>query len=100
MEKILKAAANRRRLKILSYLKNHRKSSVGELAEEIKLSFKSTSRHLAILRPLSGELSPTASRSPAGIIGMVTVRVMSEKKERCASIWSRWPFTRFSMEGL
>jgi len=50
MEKVLKAAANRRRLKILSYLKNHRKSSVGELAEEIKLSFKSTSRHLAILR--------------------------------------------------
>ncbi len=50
MEKILKAAANRRRLKILRYLKDHKRVSVGELAGYIKLSFKSTSRHLAILR--------------------------------------------------
>ena len=50
MEKILKAAANRRRLKILRYLKDHRRVSVGELAGQIKLSFRSTSRHLAILR--------------------------------------------------
>ena len=50
MEKILKAAANRRRLKILKYLNNHRRVSVGELAGQIKLSFRSTSRHLAILR--------------------------------------------------
>jgi DNA-binding transcriptional ArsR family regulator len=46
MEKILKVAANRRRLKILKYLNNHRKASVGELAGQIKLSFRSTSRHL------------------------------------------------------
>ena len=50
MEKILKAAANRRRLKILKYLNNHRRVPVGELAGQIKLSFRSTSRHLAILR--------------------------------------------------
>lgn len=50
MEKILKAVANRRRLKILKYLNNHRRASVGELAGQIKLSFRSTSRHLSILR--------------------------------------------------
>lgn len=50
MEKILKAAANRRRLKILRYLKDHKGVSVSELAGHIKLSFRSTSRHLAILR--------------------------------------------------
>jgi DNA-binding transcriptional ArsR family regulator len=50
IEKILKAAANRRRLKILRYLKDHKRVSVSELAGHIKLSFKSTSRHLAILR--------------------------------------------------
>jgi ArsR family transcriptional regulator, virulence genes transcriptional regulator len=48
MEKILKAMANRRRMKILKILKK-RRASVGEIAMEIKLSFKSTSRHLAIL---------------------------------------------------
>lgn len=50
MEKILKALANRRRLKILQYLKEHKKVSVTEMAGHINLSFKSTSRHLAVLR--------------------------------------------------
>ena len=49
-EKILKALANRRRLKILQHLKEHRRVSVTEIAGHIKLSFKSTSRHLAVLR--------------------------------------------------
>ena len=50
MEKILKALANRRRLKILQLLKERKRVSVTEIAGHIKLSFKSTSRHLAVLR--------------------------------------------------
>ena len=50
LEKQLKALANARRLKILKYLDKVNKASVGDIAREIKLSFKSTSRHLAVLR--------------------------------------------------
>jgi DNA-binding transcriptional ArsR family regulator len=49
LERILKASANRRRFTILSYLKKEKEATVGEIAEHINLSFKSTSRHLAIL---------------------------------------------------
>ena len=48
-EKILKALANRRRLQILKYLKDKKLATVTLLAEHIKLSFKSTSKHFAIL---------------------------------------------------
>lgn len=48
-EKILKALANKRRLAIVQFLKNNPQGSVGEIAEAIKLSFKATSKHLAIL---------------------------------------------------
>ena len=48
-EKILKAFANKRRLEILKYLKLKREATVGELSDKIKLSFKSTSKHLAVL---------------------------------------------------
>jgi len=48
-EKILKALANRRRLEIIKYIKEKKEVNVGDIAEHIKLSFKSTSRHLAIL---------------------------------------------------
>lgn len=50
LEKIYKALANRRRLAIIKLLKNKREASVGEIAEQLKLSFRSTSRHLAVLR--------------------------------------------------
>ena len=49
VERVLKALANRRRLAIVVYLSGKEQASVGAIAEEIKLSFKSTSRHLAIL---------------------------------------------------
>ncbi len=52
LEKELKALANRRRLAILKHLKSHREASVGEIAETIKLSFKATSKHLAVLAAL------------------------------------------------
>lgn len=48
-ERILKSLANRRRLEIVKYLKVKKEANVGDIAERIKLSFKSTSRHLAIL---------------------------------------------------
>ena len=48
-EKILKAIANKRRLAIVRYLKIRREATVGDISEEIKLSFRSTSKHLAIL---------------------------------------------------
>lgn len=49
LERVIKAAANRRRLSILQYLKRHREAPVGEIAEAIRLSFKATSKHLSIL---------------------------------------------------
>ena len=49
LERVTKALANRRRLAILAYLKIARQASVGDIAEEIDLSFKATSKHLGIL---------------------------------------------------
>lgn len=49
LEKQLKALANRRRLAILKYLKDKGEASVMQIAEEIKLSFKATSKHLGVL---------------------------------------------------
>jgi len=52
LEKILKALANKRRLAILSYLKNQKEASVGDIASEINLSMKATSKHVIILSSL------------------------------------------------
>ncbi len=49
LERILKALANRRRLAIISFLKKNKESNVGDIAEAIHLSIKSTSRHLSVL---------------------------------------------------
>ncbi len=49
LERILKALANRRRLGILRVLKRSGEATVGDIAEEIRLSFRSTSKHLGIL---------------------------------------------------
>lgn len=49
LERILKALANRRRLAIVAYLKRDGESYVGDIADVIHLSFKATSKHLAIL---------------------------------------------------
>ena len=48
-ERILKALANSRRLMIIRHLRNTQGSSVGNIADSIKLSFKATSKHLTIL---------------------------------------------------
>lgn len=49
LERVLKAAANRRRFLILAYLRKKGEAPVGNIAEHIHLSFKATSRHLAVL---------------------------------------------------
>ncbi len=49
LERIIKALANGRRMAIVRYLGKHKGSTVGDIARNIKLSFKSTSKHLAIL---------------------------------------------------
>ena len=61
LERVLKAAANRRRFLILAYLKKEKEATVGAIAEHINLSFKSTSRHLAIL--FAAELTDRTQRS-------------------------------------
>lgn len=45
----LKALANERRLAILRFLKKTKEAGVGDIASEIKLSFKATSKHLSVL---------------------------------------------------
>lgn len=49
IEKILKALANKRRIGIVKFLGKKGRAIVSDIAKEIKLSFRSTSRHLAIL---------------------------------------------------
>ncbi len=49
LEKVLKGLGNRRRLAIVQFLKRNKESSVGDIAEAIKLSYKSTSHHLRIM---------------------------------------------------
>jgi len=49
LEKVLKSAANQKRLAILSCLKRSGEMNVGDIAAAIKLSFKATSKHLGVL---------------------------------------------------
>jgi ArsR family transcriptional regulator, arsenate/arsenite/antimonite-responsive transcriptional repressor len=49
VERLFKAVSNKRRLQIVAFLKKEKEVTVGIIAEEIKLSFKSTSRHLGVL---------------------------------------------------
>ncbi len=49
LENLLKALANDKRLAIIRTLKSKKELSVGEIADEIDLSFRSTSHHLKTL---------------------------------------------------
>jgi DNA-binding transcriptional ArsR family regulator len=49
LEKQFKALANRRRLAIIKFLKGTREATVTDIADHIKLSIRSTSKHLAVL---------------------------------------------------
>ena len=50
LERELKALSNKRRLAIIKFLRQNKEATVGDISETIKLSFKSTSKHLAILK--------------------------------------------------
>lgn len=50
VENILKSLGNRRRLEIIRLLRDKGEHAVGMIAEDIGLSIRSTSRHLAVLR--------------------------------------------------
>jgi DNA-binding transcriptional ArsR family regulator len=49
LERTFKALANGRRIAIVRCLKSKKEASVSAIAEEIKLSFRATSKHLALL---------------------------------------------------
>lgn len=49
MERVLKALANKRRLAALHFVKTKKEVSVGDISEHLQLSFKATSKHLAVL---------------------------------------------------
>jgi ArsR family transcriptional regulator, arsenate/arsenite/antimonite-responsive transcriptional repressor len=49
LEKILKAVANKRRIEMLRLIRTKREAAVGDIAEELRLSFKATSKHLRVL---------------------------------------------------
>lgn len=82
-ERILKALANRRRLAIVIFLKKKREATVGEIAEQIKLSFTSTSKHLNILsrtdildkRQIGLKVYYFLGRSIPSIVGPVVARL-------------------------
>lgn len=61
LDKVLKAVANKRRLRILGLLKQSREIHVSAISRGIGLSFRSTSRHLRILA--AADLVETEQRS-------------------------------------
>ncbi len=52
LERLLKGLANRRRLAIIKLLTRHKELPVASIADRIRLSFTSTSKHLSLLRNL------------------------------------------------
>ena len=52
LERMLKGLANRRRLEIIKYLRKDGEATVNEIAAKIRLSLKSTSKHLYTLTHL------------------------------------------------
>ncbi|MBU3968718.1 winged helix-turn-helix domain-containing protein [Patescibacteria group bacterium] len=52
IEKNYKALANRRRIAIIHFLCKENRVTVNNISDEINLSFKSTSRHLQVLKAI------------------------------------------------
>ncbi|HVV14973.1 MAG TPA: winged helix-turn-helix domain-containing protein [Candidatus Paceibacterota bacterium] len=61
LEKIHKALANRRRIAIVRYLNGEKDANLGDIAEHLRLSYKSTSKHLSQL--VAAEVLEKESRS-------------------------------------
>lgn len=66
--RILKALANERRLKILDYLSQAKSAAVGDVSNYLNLSFKSTSGHLTIL-----ERAGLLERKQEGLYAFYTI---------------------------
>ena len=49
LEKQLKALANKRRLRILTFIGKRKQATVGEIADELGISMQATSKHLRLL---------------------------------------------------
>ncbi len=49
LERVMKALANRRRIAAIRIIKKRKEINVGDLAEALRISFKATSKHLAVL---------------------------------------------------
>jgi DNA-binding transcriptional ArsR family regulator len=49
LERVMKAFANKRRIAIVRFVRKSKEAPVGEIADEIRLSFRATSKHLANL---------------------------------------------------
>jgi DNA-binding transcriptional ArsR family regulator len=60
-ERLFKILANRRRLRIIKSLSERREMPVSAVAKGIRLSFRSTSKHLRILK--TGDLVENEQRS-------------------------------------
>lgn len=68
LEKIYRALGTRKRLEILKLLSDGSEKTVGDVASSIHLSFKSTSKHLVLLRQ-AGFLE----RRQAGYVGLYSL---------------------------
>lgn len=49
MERLLKPLSNRRRLRMLTYIRKKKSAHVGQIADAMRLSLTATSRHLSLL---------------------------------------------------
>ena len=68
LEKIYRALGGRKRLEILKLLSSGKEYTVGDIAKSIRLSFKSTSKHLIILRQVG-----FLERRQAGYVGLYSL---------------------------
>lgn len=81
LEKVLKALANKKRIAIVRYVRRKKEAVVGEIADEIKLSFKATSRHLGRLSAV--DILEREQRGPQAIY-----RISSELSQQTQKILS------------
>lgn len=68
LEKVYRALGARKRLEILKLLADDKERTVGDIAADIRLSFKSTSKHLILLRQ-AGFLE----RRQSGYVGLYSL---------------------------
>ena len=70
LENVYRALVGRKRLEILKLLANGKEYTVGDVAKNIHLSFKSTSKHLILLWQVG-----FLERRQAGYVGLYSLNV-------------------------